>query len=184
MGHGSKGKLAKFLDVRPAAVSRMLNDAPGKEARRILAHELHALEEFFGTAPPATGGGVDVPLVSWVAAGQLASADAVVDTEDCDRIAVPDLDPKGDWIALEVQGDSMDRISPPESIIIVNRKDRKLVPNACYVIGDGEGGATYKRFRSSPMRFEPVSTNPDHEPIFPDNTPKIVGRVRLSILRM
>lgn len=184
MGHGSKGRLAEHLGVGRDVVTRMMNDAPGKEARYIRAHELFALEKFFGSAPPAGGGGIDVPLVSWVAAGQLASADAVVDTEDCERIAVPGLDPKGDWIALEVQGDSMDRISPPESIIIVNRKDRKLVPNACYVIGDGEGGATYKRFRSSPMRFEPVSTNPGHEPIFPDNTPKIVGRVRLSLLRM
>lgn len=184
MGHGSKGKLAKFLGVRPAAISRMLNDSPGKEARRILAHELHALEVFFGAPLPASTIGVEVPLISWIAAGHLAAAEAVADIADCERIAVPYLDPKGDWIALAVHGDSMDRISPPDSIIVVDRKDRKLVPNACYVIGDGEGGATYKRFRPSPMRFEPVSTNPDHEPIFPDNEPKIVGRVRLSILRM
>jgi hypothetical protein len=34
------------------------------------------------------------------------------------------------------------------------------------------------------MRFEPVSTNPQHEPIFPDNDPIIVGRVRRSIINM
>lgn len=184
MGHGSKGKLAAYLGVGRDVVTRMTNEAAGKETRRILAHELHVLEKFFGSAPPSGGAAFEVPLVSWVAAGQLASTDAVLDAEDCERIAVPDLDPKGDWIALAVQGDSMDRISPPDSIIVVDRKDRKLVPNACYVIDDGEGGATYKRFRSGPMRFEPVSTNPAHEPIFPDNTPKIIGRVRMSILKM
>ena len=94
------------------------------------------------------------------------------------------LNPGGDWIALKVVGDSMDRISPPESIIFVDRKDQVLVPNACYVISNGDGEATYKRFRSNPMRFEPVSTNPDHEPIYPTREPLIVGRVRKSILPM
>lgn len=36
-----------------------------------------------------------------------------------------------------------------------------------------------------PMRFEPVSFNPRHEPIFPDNDPIVVGKVRtiLNVLR-
>lgn len=179
--------LGEAMGLPPARVTEMLNGsrkvsiAEAIEMARFLRTSLQEMLYRLGyDAPP----GAEVPLVSWVAAGQLASADAVLDAEDCERIPVPDLDPKGDWIALQVQGDSMDRISPPDSIIVVDRKDRKLVPNACYVIGDGEGGATYKRFRSGPMRFEPVSTNPAHEPIFPDNTPKIIGRVRLSLLKM
>lgn len=78
----------------------------------------------------------------------------------------------------------MDRISPPDSMIIVNRRDKRLVANACYVIADGDGGATYKRYRPDPMRFEPVSTNPAHEPMFPDHEPTIIGRVRRTILDM
>ena len=70
------------------------------------------------------------------------------------------------------------------SFLPFNRSDRNLVPNGCYVISDVEGNATYKRYRSGPMRFEPVSTNPQHEPIFPDNDPIIVGRVRRSIINM
>jgi phage repressor protein C with HTH and peptisase S24 domain len=94
--------------------------------------------------------------------------------------------PPGDWIALEVKGDSMDRISPPESVIFVNRSERRLVPNACYIIQDGEGGATYKRYRQSPVRFEPVSTNSAHEAIYPDgdNMPIIFGRVYRSMINM
>lgn len=99
-------------------------------------------------------------------------------------LRVADLPKNGDWLALRVQGDSMDRISPPESVIIVNRRDKRLVANACYVIDDGEGNATYKRFRPEPMRFEPVSVNPKHETIFPDNDPTIVGRVYQTILRL
>lgn len=127
------------------------------------------------------GEAIDVPLLSWISAGAMMRED--VSDEALGTIKVSDL-PAGDWIALKVVGDSMDRISPPESTILVNRKDRRLVPNAAYVIADEDGNATYKRFRPSPMRFEPVSTNKDLEPLFPANEPLIVGRVRRTILEM
>lgn len=120
-----------------------------------------------------------IPHISWVSAGVMAHED--IRDEAIGTIRVADL-PPGDWIALTVTGDSMDRISPPDSIIFVNRRDKALVPNGLYVIDDGEGNATYKRFRPNPDRFEPVSTNPDHEPIFPDHEPTIVGRVRRSMI--
>lgn len=124
-----------------------------------------------------------VPLLSWVSAGTLAYQEAVTGLDDFPTLEVASL-PAGDWIALRVEGDSMDRISPPESIILVNRKDKRLVANACYVIADQHGNATYKRYRPNPSRFEPVSTNPTHEPIFPDNDAPVVGRVRRSIIDM
>lgn len=124
---------------------------------------------------------VSVPLISWVSAGRLETADHV--EHEGDPIPIAGL-PHGDWFALRVKGDSMDRISPPDSVIVANRRDKRLVPNGCYIIGDGDGGATYKRFRPEPMRFEPVSTNPTHEPIFPDHEPTIIGRVRRTILEM
>jgi transcriptional regulator with XRE-family HTH domain len=76
------------------------------------------------------------------------------------------------------------RISPPDSIIFVDRSDKVLAPNACYVISNGDGEASYKRFRPNPMRFEPVSTNPAHEPIYPMREPLIVGRVKKSTIKM
>jgi SOS-response transcriptional repressor LexA len=124
---------------------------------------------------------VGIPLLSWVSAGAM-SRDDVGD----EALGVLDIGhlPDGDWIALRVEGDSMDRISPPESVILVNRKDRRLVANACYVVSDISGNATYKRYRPNPPRFEPVSTNPVHEPIYPDNEVPVVGRVRRTILDM
>lgn len=123
-----------------------------------------------------------VPLISWVSAGGLH-----LDTIGQDIIGERlegGLDPRGDWVALRVEGDSMDRISPPGSIIFVDRADRQLVPNACYVIADEDGGTTYKRFRPNPMRFEPVSTNPVHEPLFLAREPEIFGRVKKTILAL
>jgi SOS-response transcriptional repressor LexA len=128
------------------------------------------------------GAKLKVSLLSWVSAGRMAFPD--VSEETIGMIEETDLSPDGDWIALQVVGDSMDRISPPDSIIFIDRRDKVLVPNACYVIANGDGEATYKRFRTNPMRFEPVSTNPSHETIYPQREPLIVGRVKKSILKM
>lgn len=128
---------------------------------------------------------IDVPLISWVSAGNLSTPDAIADLKDAPPVAVPDLDASGEWIALRVEGDSMDRISPPDSIIVVNLKDRRLVANACYVIADEDGAATYKRYRP-PNEWAPVSTNPAHKPLrlTAGAEPRIIGRVRKSILSM
>lgn len=121
-----------------------------------------------------------VPLLAWVSAGAMRRDD--VADEALGTIRVTDL-PLGDWIALRVVGDSMDRVSPPDSIIFIDRKDTRLVSNALYVIADEEGNATYKRFRPGPpRRFEPVSVNTAHEPLFPDHDPVIVGRVKRTML--
>lgn len=121
-----------------------------------------------------------IPVLSMVSAGQLTRED--VSDEALGTISIGNL-PAGDWIALRVRGDSMDRISPPDSVILVDRRDKRLVPNALYVIADEEGNATYKRYRPGPpSRFEPVSSNKDLEPIYPHQDPLIVGRVRRTIL--
>lgn len=133
---------------------------------------------------------VSVPLISWVSAGTMEAPEVVQELHDAPRLIAGDLDPKGEWIALRIPPlyDSMDRISPPESVIIVNLKDTRLVSNACYVIADAETGeASYKRWRPNPARWEPVSTNLAHEPMFldeMDGEPRIIGRVRRSMIDM
>lgn len=125
-----------------------------------------------------------VPVISWVSASGLVQSDYVSEIESAPKKPVAGLYPHGQWIALRVEGDSMDRISPPDSVIFVDTSQKTLVPNACYVIADEGGRATYKRWRPSPDRWEPVSTNPEHEPIFvaPDRSPRIVGRVVRTML--
>ncbi len=135
-----------------------------------------------GVGPGGEVGPDIVPLISWVSAGEMM-ADDVAD-ETLGTLRVQDL-PPGDWVALRVKGDSMDRISPPDSVIFVNRRDKALVPNGCYVIDDGEGNATYKRYRPGPPpHFAPVSVNSDNEPIFFENEPTVIGRVRRSMIDM
>lgn len=153
--------------------------------RNVSLKNLQKMAEALGVAPselieqkPVS----DVPILSWVSAGMMARDDVQQDV--IGEIRMSDLDPRGEWVALRVEGDSMDRISPPGSLILVDLTDKALVPNACYIITDGDSRASYKRFRSNPPRFEPVSTNPSHEPIFPDGEPAVIGRVRRSLIDM
>lgn len=140
----------------------------------------HELQPEDGPSPIRRPEPMQVPLLATVSAGELMRDD--IGEEALGTLWATDL-PPGDWIALRVNGTSMDRISPPDSVIFVNRRDKALVANACYVIADEDGHATYKRFRPSPDRFEPVSTN-DHPTIYPDQQPVIVGRVRRSWIDM
>lgn len=140
------------------------------------------IESLFGEE---AGGGLvrHVQKLSWVSAGDWWLPEQIVEGDDLPTFPVSGL-PEGDWAALRVEGSSMDRISPPGSTIILDRRDKRLVPNACYVIADEEGKATYKRYRPSPERFEPVTFSEGHDTIFPDGPVRIIGRVRRSMIDM
>lgn len=149
---------------------------------RALGVTVPEIDPSYSELPPETVP-VEVPIISWVSAGAMQTPDAVEEVESAPRISMTGLG-AGDWIALRVQGHSMDRISPPDSIIFVDRRDTRLVSNACYVIVGPDGEATYKRYRGNPARFEPVSVDADLEPVYPDHDPVVIGRVRRTVLDM
>lgn len=122
---------------------------------------------------------VHVPLISWVSAGKMAAALA---PGDVPLLAFADLG-RGDFFALRVQGDSMDRISPEDSVIVINRADKQLVTGRFYVFAR-RGEATYKRWHADPDYLAPYSTNPTNEPILVSNKREfeVVGRVRRTVL--
>ena len=125
-----------------------------------------------------------IPLLDKVAAGKLAPPSTQIPVEDVPLLAFADLG-RGDFFALTVEGDSMDRLSPDGSVIIVNQADRTLVAGRAYVISR-RGEATFKLWRSDPPRFAPYSTNPVHEPVFVKSKEAaqgmVVGRVKRTVL--
>lgn len=79
---------------------------------------------------------------------------------------------------LSIKGDSMDRITPANSLVIVDPDQPELHDGVLYVIMNSEGETTYKQYRANPARLEPVSTNEDHKPIQLGRSPfEVVGRV-------
>lgn len=143
---------------------------------------------FFGTGLPNDIDddrvvAIDVPLIPWISAGQLAQHDGVFNFNDFPTVSALDL-PEGDWVALRVVGNSMNKISPPESIIFANMKDRRLVANACYIVVDETGGATYKRYRPNETPpYQPASYDQVEPPKF-EGAVSVLARVRRSVIEM
>lgn len=109
---------------------------------------------------------MEVPVIAWVSAGQVADIGDVAEIGELERITVSGL-PPGDYFATDVVGDSMDRVSPEHSRIIV-RVDQSRPINGGFYLFSLHGGTTYKRFYDDPViRFEPFSTNPANRPIYP-----------------
>jgi hypothetical protein len=51
-GRGARAELARRLNVRTDAITRMQNVEPGKETRMIRTHEVPIIEEFLGSKAP------------------------------------------------------------------------------------------------------------------------------------
>jgi len=176
----TQSDLGNVLNIsQPQARDLIMGD------RKVALSEIPKLEDFFGLKFDQADNLEGIPLISWVSAGKLLHPDQTPnDWDDFPKEYAPDLDPNGDWIALRVNGRSMDKISPHDSIIFVNRNEKTLVPNACYVVSDGQGGATYKRWQP-PNIFESVTTKiEEYERFEYDQEPEIIGRVRKSILKL
>jgi SOS-response transcriptional repressor LexA len=126
---------------------------------------------------------VRVPLIALVSAGSLSdiNLDEVPET-----IPVARLSPNRSYLAMRVRGDSMDRVSPDGSIIIVDRDVRDPV-NGKYYVFSLRGEATYKIYRSGdPSYLEPYSTNPANKPNFIKGKKGlvVVGRVIRTMMEL
>lgn len=124
-----------------------------------------------------------VPVLDSVAAGRLKSPMSQIPVEDVPLLAFADLG-RGEWFALGVDGDSMNRISPEGSTIVVNRADRQLINGKCYVFSV-RGQTTYKMWQAGPVpHLKPFSTNPIHDSIFPEKKRdlEVIGRVKRTLL--
>lgn len=119
-----------------------------------------------------------VPLLSWVSAGHLAWQEGISNVDMKKHVITADL-PKGKWVALTVEGNSMDRIAPSGATIFVDTSDNRLKEDRYYVFSAESGEATFKRYRAgSPPRLQPFSTDPDQETIPAPEGMKVLGRVR------
>jgi SOS-response transcriptional repressor LexA len=123
-----------------------------------------------------------VPLLDRVTAGRLRGPASQIPVEDVPLLAFADLG-RGDFFALEVDGDSMDRYSPEGSIIVVNRTERDLVNGRSYVFSLN-GETTYKVWQGGDIPYlAPHSTNPMNKPIFfKKRDLEVIGRVKRTLL--
>lgn len=174
----SQSKLAAVLFDRKVITSNdrtIVNKMT--TTRDVKAHEVFAIADITGYPAPnkVDDESISVPRVSRIAAGNLTELASVDSLEDFPQVVTAGL-PFGVWIAMEVDGQSMDKVSPHGSIIFVNMAEKSLVSGRCYVFQDLDGSASYKRFYANPKRFEPWSSG-DYPTFFVDELPKIIGTV-------
>lgn len=188
--------LAKALETRLKAGfdrSKVNKIVLGK--RKVSADEMLAIEEITGFHAPAearqlsetksTSKIIRVPLLDKVTAGKLKTPSSQIPDHDVMWLSFSDLG-RGDYFALKLEddADSMDRVSPPSSVIVVDKADRVLRSGKCYVFSlDGE--TTYKMWQDGePAYLAPFSTNPSHKPIFVKKRRgfDVIGRVKRSVL--
>lgn len=195
-GPGSATKLAKHMGWGKDIPTRIMNLNPKKQRRRIQPEEFQALQDFFGKAPPGAvvenqalehpaGRSMQrIPLLkASVSAGKLLSSYAQATKETSKSITLSGLG-NGDFFAIEVKGDSMDRVAPEGAIIVVNRADRDLRDGGYYVFMIG-GETTFKKWHNDdPPMLVPDSTNPTHKPrlIKRKRELEVIGRVKRSII--
>ncbi|MFC3706335.1 helix-turn-helix transcriptional regulator [Devosia honganensis] len=136
----------------------------------------------YGVEDAAAPRQLDIPMVSMVSAGRMRDQPGVTAADVERYVRLADL-PPGDWIALGVDGSSMNRIAPEGSIIIVNRADSTLIDGKYYVFALDGGAATFKTYRREPERLQPFSFDPDHMsiPVTPETDMYVFGRVRRII---
>lgn len=155
-----------------------------KGERNVSAAELVAIERITGYPAPSEVRPdiLRVPLIPWAVVAALFDPSTSLPTDDVPFLTFADLG-IGEFFALRVEGDAMDRISPAGSVIVVNRAERGLAENRFYIFG-ARGDTTYKRWHAAPPHLAPFSTNPKHEPIFLNRRKDVdvIGRVRRTVL--
>jgi repressor LexA len=80
--------------------------------------------------------------------------------------------------ALTSQGDSMNMLIEPDGYVVVDPDLRELIDGKVFVVMNGSGEASVRRYLATPPRLAPCSTNPAHQETLIGSEPFIViGRV-------
>ena len=165
--------IADLLNIAPARITEMK-----KGARRIQPDEMAVLAKFFSMGQTESANNnthiVWVPVIGMAAAGSWREAITFP------SYVVPHHRMPGcnQAFAVEVHGDSMDLLLPERSWAVIDPDQRRLIERKVYLISNGDGDTTIKRYRENPSRFEPVSRNSEHQPIFAGESEiRIIGRV-------
>ncbi len=85
----------------------------------------------------------------------------------------------GDWFAASPEDDSLDRVAPQYSIVLVDRSKREFIQDHIYLCLVGSKGTpVMRRYKEGePGRLQPYSNNPDHETLFVDDYTVVLGRI-------
>jgi repressor LexA len=95
----------------------------------------------------------------------------------------PDRTLSRDAFVVIVEGDSMNLVAQEGEGVFVDPNDLDLIAGKFYIIRNGEGETTFKRYMDNPARLEPCSTNPSHQTVYPGRDVfTVVGRAKKKVV--
>lgn len=143
-----------------------------KGLRRLTLAEADTLKRFLNIE--------DTPSVQWVPLIGLASAgnwnEAVL--MSAGEVSIPLRKAGKRAFAVEIKGDSMDKLLPEGGWAVVDPDQANLYSGRVYLVENDDSDVTIKRYMSDPARLEPVSNNEMHQPIYLSGYPyRVIGRI-------
>lgn len=179
--------LAKMLGVVPTAVSawEQGKNKPLMDKITIMSNRFDVpisyffdIEESVATEkvvklPEVNKDEIELPLYGDVAAGALAELESVdvwdVETVKLPKFLLPQNISHDKLFAMHVNGDSMDKIIPNGSLIVVKPIEQSLYKDGDIVVFSYNGEYSLKKYRPNAMEgfvlFEADSVNPDFKNI-------------------
>lgn len=80
--------------------------------------------------------------------------------------------------ALRPVGDSMNELISEDGFVVVDPDQPDLIDGKIYAVINDDGETTAKRYRATPPRLVPCSTNPEHKPIMVGQDGfRVIGRI-------
>ena len=169
----TQADLARLLGITPDKISKTL-----KGKRQLKLSEANKLAAYFGTDRNPDEPAALLPIIGLVSAGDWHDGFEKVRG----HMPSPDKSLSRDAFVVIVEGDSMDLVASEGEGIIVDPRDLDLIAGKYYIIRNGAGDVTFKRYMDNPARLEPCSSNSKHETIYPGRDVFIVvGRARKKV---
>ena len=179
----SQQRLAEIVCVHQTAVSQWESGrtTPDLEIAQNLARFFGVtVDELLGCDTSRTPSGSRwIPVYGRVAAG--IPIEAIEDIIDEEEISA-EMAKNGEYIALQIHGDSMEPRMHEGDVVIVRRQDDVESGETAVVLVNGSE-ATCKRIKKTPDGIMLISTNPAYEPMYYTNAQietlpvRILGRV-------
>lgn len=174
----TKGTISQYESGKRAPSQRRLADI-AEALGRSVSELLDGPQLERPTLPEGAEPVESIPILGEVPAGNMR--EAVRDYRGWTHLAAREV--RAGMYALQVSGDSMDKIVQDGALIIIDPNDRDTFHRRLFVVRGPDGEVTFKRYFDGPGRLEPCSRNPAHRTIpITDHDYEIVGRVTKIIL--
>ena len=183
MNSMTQTELGKQIGVSQITISHWENGDREPDNMSLLC-----MADFFGvsveyllgkSSSPSPSGSRWIPVYGRVAAG--IPIEAIEDIIDEEEISA-EMAKNGEYIALQIHGDSMEPRMHEGDVVIVRRQDDVESGETAVVLVNGSE-ATCKRIKKTPDGIMLISTNPAYEPMYYTNAQietlpvRILGRV-------